>query len=251
MKLSVIITIKNEEKNMGRLLGSLLDQEGPFEIVVIDSASTDGTVEIVREFCENYDSVKFYEHEGSRGESRNFGCQRAVGDAFAFIDGDCVADKMWMKELRESLGEYDIVAGKTIYEGKIPYGSRMSLLLYGVDVSFPSCNLAYKKEIFPSFDPRFKTAEDIDLNIRAVKGGASFAYNEHAVVYHSVREDLVKFAKQAFWYGFGRGQLFIKHRVLGSSSFVSEDLNFWNTFKRVFGAFGFVVAIITGGETRL
>lgn len=248
MKISIVITVKNEEKNIAALLESLVVQEQPVEIIVVDSASNDKTCEIVKEYCERYDFVKLFLHEGSRGESRNFGCSVAGGNGFAFIDGDCVADKGWIKELRASLADNDIVAGKTIYEKRA--GSRMSLYIYGVDISFPSCNIAYRREVFPRFDPWFKTAEDIDLNLRAVKNGAKFFYNEHAIVYHKVREDMRSFIKQAFWYGFGRGQLFIKHHIIGGSSFVPE-LNLWDVIKRVCGAFGFIVAIITKGETRL
>jgi len=249
MKISIIVTVKNEEKNIGALLESLVVQEQPIEIILVDSASSDRTCEIVKSYCERYDLVKLFSHEGSRGESRNFGCSKANGEAFAFIDGDCVADKEWIKELRGSLGNNDIVAGKTVYEGGRST-SRMSLYVYGVDISFPSCNLAYRREAFPKFDPWFKTAEDIDLNLRAVKNGAMFFYNENAVVHHKVREDMRSFIKQAFWYGFGRGQLFIKHHIIGSSSFVPE-LNLWDVIKRVCGASGFIVAIITRGETRL
>jgi GT2 family glycosyltransferase len=126
----------------------------------------------------------------------------------------------------------------------------MSLYVYGVDISFPSCNLAYRREAFPQFDPWFRTAEDIDLNLRAVKNGAKFFYNERAIVHHKVRRDMRSFIRQNFWYGFGRGQLFIRHRIMGASSFVPE-LNMWDIIKRLCGAMGFVVAIITGGETRL
>jgi glycosyltransferase involved in cell wall biosynthesis len=249
MKVSIVITVKNEEKNIAELLESLVTQEQPIEIIIVDSASNDKTCRIVEDYCERYDFVRLFSHEGSRGESRNSGCSKASGEAFAFIDGDCIADKEWVKELRKSLGNSDIVAGKTVYEGERST-SRMSLYVYGVDISFPSCNIAYKRETFPQFDPWFKTAEDIDLNLRAIKDGAKFFYNEHAIVYHKVREDMRSFMRQAFWYGFGRGQLFIKHHIMGASSFVPE-LNLWDVIKRACGAFGFVVAIITKGETRL
>lgn len=254
-KVSAIITVKNEEKRISKLLDSLVPQEKPLEIIVVDSASTDKTTEIVEAYSRKYDFVKLIEHEGSRGESRNFGCERATGDIYAFIDGDCTADKDWVKELRESLKKGDFVAGKTLYPGRIPYVAKMELYVYGIDVSYPSCNLAYKKECFPVFDPWFKTAEDIDLNLRAVKSRARFVYNEKAMVYHSVREDLYGFAKQSFWYGFGRGQLFIKHKRVGALSSLGNlekgDFNRWAILKRVFGALGLVVAIIVRGDTRL
>ncbi|VUT25284.1 MAG: Glycosyltransferase AglI [Candidatus Methanolliviera sp. GoM_oil] len=253
-KVSVIVTVKNEEKHISKLLDSLIIQEKPLEIVVVDSASTDKTTTIVEACSKKYDFVKLIEHEGSRGESRNFGCEKAAGDIYAFIDGDCTADKDWVKELRDSLKTSDFVAGKTLYPGKIPNVAKIPLYINGIDVSYPSCNLAYRKECFPVFNPWFKTAEDIDLNLRAVEDGARFVYDEKAVVHHNVREDFRSFVKQSFWYGFGRGQLFIKHKRTGLFSPANserEELNFWAILKKVSGALGLIIAIMVRGDTRL
>ena len=50
MKISVVLTTKNEEKNIGNLLESLLNQEEPYEVLVVDSDSTDKTQDIVKEY---------------------------------------------------------------------------------------------------------------------------------------------------------------------------------------------------------
>ncbi|PIV69153.1 MAG: glycosyl transferase family 2, partial [Euryarchaeota archaeon CG01_land_8_20_14_3_00_38_12] len=48
MLVSVVITTKNEEKNIGDLLESLVIQEKPFEVVIVDSESRDGTQNIIK-----------------------------------------------------------------------------------------------------------------------------------------------------------------------------------------------------------
>jgi len=46
--ISIVITVKNEAENIADLLDSLVVQEKPFEILVIDANSDDGTQEIVK-----------------------------------------------------------------------------------------------------------------------------------------------------------------------------------------------------------
>ncbi len=43
MLISIIITVRNEERNLPNLLDSLVAQEQPIEIIIIDSASEDRT----------------------------------------------------------------------------------------------------------------------------------------------------------------------------------------------------------------
>jgi len=50
---SVLIPARNEEKNIGRCLDSVLNQDYPnFEVLVLDDNSTDRTAEIVNSTCE-------------------------------------------------------------------------------------------------------------------------------------------------------------------------------------------------------
>ena len=49
-KISVVLTTKNEEKNIKVLLESLINQEEPYEVLVVDSDSTDKTQEIVKNY---------------------------------------------------------------------------------------------------------------------------------------------------------------------------------------------------------
>lgn len=204
--------------------------------------------------------VRYYENPGSRGIGRNEGARQARGAGLAFIDGDCIADSDWLAQLRHGLADSLVAAGRTIAVGRPAYANLERVELYqgGNDVTFPSCNLAYRRALFlqlGGFDPRFITAEDIDLNLRAVQTGALIRYVPGAMVYHRMRPTLVRFLYQAFWNGYGRKQLTEKHGMLwgnyryrrllqGQRSVLS-----WARF--VAAMAGYFVRVVTGGGRRL
>jgi glycosyltransferase involved in cell wall biosynthesis len=217
---SVVITVRNEERHLSQLLESLLAQDPPLEIVIVDSESRDRTRGIAEEFARRAPgTVRVLSKPGSRGIGRNAGVRAARGDVVAFTDGDCFADSGWVAAIRSAAATADVLAGRTVPVGKPQYGhlERVELFQSGYDVTYPSCNLAYRRELFErlgGFDPRFITAEDIDLNLRAVRSGAAIRYLPEAIVYHRMRATFVRFLYQAFWNGYGRKQLTEKHGSL-------------------------------------
>lgn len=98
---TVIIPTFNGEKYLRRLLAAVRAQElpGGFEILVIDSGSTDATLDIVREFAE----VRLHEipnNEFGHGRTRNLGAQLATGECLAYLSHDAIpAHEAWLKEL--------------------------------------------------------------------------------------------------------------------------------------------------------
>ena len=252
--ISVVVTVKNEAQNMGGLLDSLVVQEGPIEVLIIDAASTDRTQEIVRGYQKENPFIILHQYAAQRGESRNKGIEMAKGGIVAFTDGDCIANPFWAREIRRSLTTSDIVGGKTVAMGYEAFQSlgRVEVYQDGQDITFPSCNLAYRKpllEKIKGFDPRFVTAEDIDMNFRAVKGGSRIALNERMIIYHKERSTFVGFFKQAFWNGFGRKQLTNKHGSLwGSynpSEMLEKPIGFWwltRTVVALMGYFSYTMA---------
>ncbi len=259
--LSVVITVKNEERHLGRLLESLAAQEPPYEIVLVDALSHDRTAEIADSFARSHPGLlRVYRRFGSRGIGRNLGVLEARGDFVAFIDGDCIADSAWLKNLRRALGTTDVAAGQTTTIGNPAYGNleRVELYQQGSDVTYPSCNLAYRRALFTElggFDPRFITAEDIDLNLRAVRRGVRIAYVPEAIVYHQVRENLLRFGIQAFWNGYGRKQLTEKQGSLWGNYRYRRLLAGQRTviaWVRLGAAFaGYFTRVLTGGGRRL
>ncbi len=257
MLISIVITVKDEERDMPDLLDSLVVQEPPIEIIVVDAHSEDRTQEIVKEYSKEYDFVNLYVHGGTRGKSRNFGVKKAEGDLVAFIDGDAIVNPFWAEEMRKTAEEYDIVAGKTISIGYHSFEEleRVELFYKGYDITYPSCNLLYDKEVFKKidgFDPWFQTAEDIDLNLRAVEAGASIGYNKDAIVYHRTRGSFYGFFKQAFWNGFGRKQLTMKHGKLWSkyspAKMLDHQITPWYFIRMIPAFFGYVGCKLFGNR---
>jgi glycosyltransferase involved in cell wall biosynthesis len=259
--ISVVITVRNEERCLEQLLESLLDQAGPYEVVLVDSESRDRTLELANDFAKKHPNVlRVLSHPGSRGIGRNHGVRQARGALVAFIDGDCFADSNWLRVLRAGLADAPVVAGRTVVVGKPSYGAleRVELFQSGYDVTYPSCNLAYRRDWFErlgGFDPRFVTAEDIDLNLRAVRAGAAIRYLPDAVVYHHKRTTFVRFLYQAFWNGYGRKQLTEKQGSLWGRYRMGRLLSGQKTplaLARLTAAItGYSTRILTGGGKRL
>jgi len=250
-----VITTFNEERNLPGLLDSFIHQEKPFEVIIVDAGSRDRSQEIVRRYGERYPFIRLEIYPGTRGESRNRGIEIAKGGAVAFIDGDALANPFWLKELRKSLKKNDVVGGIVFNVGYQPFVElpRVEMFFRNNDLSLPSCNLVFKKKVLDDiggFDPVFITAEDMDLNLRAVLAGYNIGYNEKAVVYHHERSTVQGFIKQAFWNGLGRRQLQLKHGDVGEGydldKLLSRKLNMWYFVRIGIGMLGYATLLLTG-----
>lgn len=83
---SVIITTKNEEKNIENCLRSIIAQTfGNIELIVVDNFSQDQTVEIARRY-----GAKVYSKGPERSSQRNYGAQVAFGEYVIFLDADMI-----------------------------------------------------------------------------------------------------------------------------------------------------------------
>jgi len=258
---SVVITVRNEAAHLPSLLESLVVQEPPFEVVVVDAESRDDSFKIVRNFARK-DPARFraIRQACSRGEGRNLGVALARGEFVAFTDGDCVADPGWLAAFRTAFATSDVVAGRTVPRAPSRFSEleRVELYLRGSDVTYPSCNLGYRRELFNAlggFDARFITAEDIDLNLRAVLAGHHPLYAPDAVIYHRARATWPQFVRQAFWNGYGRKQLTEKHGSLWERYRIERLAAGQHgavALVRLGAAFtGYLARVLTGGGDRL
>ena len=154
IKISVVLTTKNEEKHIKELLESLLHQEEPYEVIVVDSNSTDKTQDIVKEYSKKKHNIKLLIYPGTRSESMNYGIKHATGEAIAFIGGDDIADKNWIKEIRKNIKNADIVVGKLepFKKQKIQTIENVKLYHKGINISYPGTNTTYKKEILQKLE---------------------------------------------------------------------------------------------------
>jgi glycosyltransferase involved in cell wall biosynthesis len=85
-KVSVIITTRNEERNIKECLDSILAQKYPkelIEIIVVDNRSYDKTAELSQVYID-----KVYDFGPERSAQRNFGARKASGDYILYLDAD-------------------------------------------------------------------------------------------------------------------------------------------------------------------
>jgi glycosyltransferase involved in cell wall biosynthesis len=95
-QLSVIIITKNEEKNIRKCLESVRWAE---EIVIVDSGSSDRTMELAKEYTKKI-FVKPWE---GYGEAKNFGLSKCSGDWVFWLDADERATVELQKEIQNVL----------------------------------------------------------------------------------------------------------------------------------------------------
>jgi len=101
MNLSVVIITFNEEANLGRTLESVrsLVADGKGEIIVVDSGSTDRTVEIAQTFG----AKVFIEEWKGFAAQKNSAIDKATGDWIVSLDADEEVDSQLRQALQELL----------------------------------------------------------------------------------------------------------------------------------------------------
>lgn len=94
-KVSVIIPVYNVEKYIRECLDSIVRQTlKDIEIICVNDGSTDGSLEILKEYGARDKRITILSQE-NRGISsaRNHGAERASGEYFYFMDGDDILEK--------------------------------------------------------------------------------------------------------------------------------------------------------------
>ncbi len=90
-KVSVVICTYNGAKFLGEQLDSVLRQDYPlYEIIVQDDASTDDTMDIIRQYASQYPQIKAFRNPQALGVNVNFlsALRKATGDYIAICDQD-------------------------------------------------------------------------------------------------------------------------------------------------------------------
>lgn len=200
--ISIIIRTLNEERYLGELLESIKHQKCDFncEIVLMDSGSTDHTLNIAQKY--NCKILHISREEFSFGRSLNRACQASVGKYLILISGHCIpTDNYWMQNLVDPLskGIADYVYGRQI-GGTETYWSESQIF----DKYFPSasqlpqtgfyCNNANSAinrsawELY-RFDEDLTGLEDMHLAKRLYASGGDIGYVADACVFHLHHEN--------------------------------------------------------------
>ena len=191
MKISIITVVWNNTATIKDAINSVLGQTYEnIEYIVVDGASTDGTVEIVQSYG---DKITKFVSEKDKGiyDGLNRGVALATGDVVAFLHSDDLYESDSVVEMIarefEADSSLDGVYGDLIYTYKDDtskvlryWKSRefdVSLLARGWMPAHPT--LFLKREVyerFGEFDLDFKIAADYDFMLRVLKSGIKVKY---------------------------------------------------------------------------
>ncbi|MDA8142641.1 MAG: glycosyltransferase [Thermoplasmatales archaeon] len=254
--ISIVITVRNEASNLTDLFRSFEGQEQPFEIILVDAESMDNTAEIVRSF-RNLLDINHIIQKCSRGEGRNIGVEKSRYDYVVFVDGDVVISEGFIHNYRKKFESgIELIAGEVIPTGKKAFKlERVKLFFNGFEITSPSANLGYSRAMFHEiggFDEQMITAEDIDLNLRALIHGLKAGVCRDCIVHNRTRDTYGRFLKQAFWNGYGRKQLKDRNapvwKEIRRGPKLGNNPLLPNFLRLLSGGFGYFYAILKGGK---
>lgn len=202
--ITVVVPAYNEEKNIANCLKALENQTIPrdqYEIIVVDGASEDRTVDIASQYA---DKVIQQVSEGVGG-ARNDGVKIAKYDIIATTDADCEPMKDWLESIYIQFRENDIVAisgslepfdfsnmrkvEQYVYKGLFE-ASNWILVVASVFGYFHLCgaNSAFDRNIFMEIGGYMPLAyaDDIELFTRINKKG-QVQFDKNMQILYSVR----------------------------------------------------------------
>ncbi len=195
---SIVIRTLNEARHLEDLLEAIATQQTDGlnqEIVLVDSGSTDGTLEIAeRHGCRIRHISR---EEFSFGRSLNIGCEATTGDILVITSGHCVpTDDHWLQRLCQPIldGQAEYAYGRQIGGPESHFSEcRIFAKYYPERSCIPQegffCNNANSALLRSAwvqnrFDEELTGLEDMELAQRLVRNGGRLAYVADAAVFH-------------------------------------------------------------------
>jgi glycosyltransferase involved in cell wall biosynthesis len=203
--ISFIVPAYNEERLLGATLGAIHAAGRavgePYELVVVDDASTDRTALIAHDHGALLVSVAHRQIAAAR----NSGAREANGELFIFVDADTIVSEATVRGVVEAVRDGAVGGGAAVeFDGTVPVYARLLLpvltRLFRVARLAAGCFLFCTRSAFVAaggFDERFFGAEELVMS-RALKRHGKFVVLRQSVTTsgrklrtHSAREVLV------------------------------------------------------------
>ncbi|PWS28127.1 glycosyl transferase [Pedobacter yonginense] len=190
-KLTVITIVYNNVRDIERTINSVIHQTfKDIEYLVIDGASTDGTLEVINRY-KNQISKVISEPDQGIYHAMNKGLAMAKGDYILFMNsGDEIYDEHTVEDVFESSPGADIYYGETeMFNDKWESQGRRrheapevfdwKSFKYGMSISHQA--IYVRRSIASPYDLKYKYSSDIDWILRAAKKSSSIV-NVHRYV---------------------------------------------------------------------
>jgi cellulose synthase/poly-beta-1,6-N-acetylglucosamine synthase-like glycosyltransferase len=222
---SVIIPVRNGARTLGRCLDALRAQTGaPMrpEVIVVDDASTDGTVEVAQ--AHGVRLLTLPRRQGPAA-ARNAGAAEAQGEVLLFLDADCEAAPDWCQEMLRPLSAPDVCAVYGAYRsrqkgwvarlGQAEFDERYARLALRQSIDFLATHAAaIRGNAFlqvGGFRTDLRGNEDVELAFRLSHRGYRIAFAPHAIVYHEHPDALPIYLRTKVSRGYWRTLAYAAH----------------------------------------
>ena len=271
---SIVLSTYNRAEMLGPAIEHLLAQapnSPPYELIVVDNNSTDGTRAVVDAFAARSGERLRYLFEGRQGLShaRNTGIAAARADIVAFTDDDVRVSPEWVAAIGRAFAanpDVDCLGGRILpwWPGPTPewltrlhWVGPLALQDYGdkpfeVDahrpLSLAGANFAFRKSVFGRigmFSPDFVRSEDTELLIRLWLAGRRALYVPDMLIYAAVQPARLTKAYHREWYSnIGRCNARMRfeelaHPVMGLRDTAPEVARFFGAPKFAIRELGF------------
>jgi glycosyltransferase involved in cell wall biosynthesis len=229
--ISVVIPCYNAAPWLSTQLEALANQQydGPWEVIVADNGSTDGSVAVARSFAPRFERLTVHDAGAVQGSSYacNAGAAVATGSAIAFCDADDEVAPGWLAAMAAALRAHSVVGGRfegeklneswTLRSRELPQQNG----LQGTDAPpyIPhagSGNMGFTKEAWQDsggFAVDMPVFGDTDLCWRLAERGYEIFFEPAAVVHVRLRASLSGIWRQAYSYGGALADLHARHEV--------------------------------------
>ena len=232
---SVVVRCYNEAEYLPKLFSELKRQTyRDFEVVVVDSGSNDGTLDIVQ----NEDVVLCHikKEEFSFGRSLNIGCKAASGEFLAFISAHCYPEhEEWLENLLSGFGDEKVAAAYGRQRG-IPeshFSERQIFRRWFPDKSVVrqedpfsnNANCAVRRSLWEEFpyDESLTGLEDVAWAQQVMRHGWWVSYRADAGVIHVHNESPSQIRNR-----------YMREAITFQKVFPNEHFNAWD-FVRLSG----------------
>ena len=202
---SVVVAVKNEEKNISNFLQSLVNQsDNDFELILINDNSQDNTLDEIEKFKNSFEKIIILNAEKSgKKNAVNQGVHFASGQLIITTDADCTANSQWVETVRnfQAQNDCDLLILPVLMKTDEWYFSEIQQLEFSTLVASGTgaagndnpilcnaANMAFKKEVYLRSQADLKLSEqsgdDIFLleSVKRYCGKIRFLKSQNAVV---------------------------------------------------------------------